>query len=355
MPRISVVVPIYNVEEYLRECLDSIARQTFGDYEVVMVDDGSTDGSAAIAREFAGHDPRFRLLSQANAGLGAARNTGIDDAAGEFLAFVDSDDVLPRDAFERLIGALDRTGSDFATGNVLRLSSAGTRQSRFLSRAFTRTVMQTHVTRQRALISDRTVWNKLWRRSFWDAQGYRFAVGVLNEDIPITIPAHFSARSVDVIADPVYLWRAREGGQLSITQRRAEPRALRDRVAAIEKVIAQLTAEQGPEARHLYEASIFAHDLRYHLGVLDKASEEYRTLFLDLARPLLDAAGPSAVEGLPAIERRQWQMVREGRMPELLALLEQQRESPSLRVRVARAIPERHRRRVRVVIDTLRR
>src|SRR5439155_18364414 len=77
-PPISVVVPIYNVERYLEECLDSIVAQTFGDLEVVMVDDGSTDSSAAIAQRYAARDGRFRLLSQRNGGLGKARNTGID-------------------------------------------------------------------------------------------------------------------------------------------------------------------------------------------------------------------------------------------------------------------------------------
>src|SRR6478736_7892917 len=107
MPRVSVVVPIYNVEHYLRDCLESLATQTFEDLQVVMVDDGSTDGSAAIAQEFAERDPRFTLVSQANGGLSAARNTGIESATGELLAFVDSDDVVAPNAYELLVGTLD--------------------------------------------------------------------------------------------------------------------------------------------------------------------------------------------------------------------------------------------------------
>src|SRR5918999_4707877 len=144
VPRISVVVPIYNVEGFLRECLESVAAQTVGDLEVVMVDDGSTDGSAAIAREFAERDSRFRLLSQPNAGLSAARNTGIEAAEGEFLAFLDGDDVLPPNAYELLLGALEQTGSDFASGNVRRLTSWGTSQALFLADAFERTRLGTH-------------------------------------------------------------------------------------------------------------------------------------------------------------------------------------------------------------------
>src|SRR3954447_12026360 len=135
-PRISVIVPVYNVEAYLAECLESLAGQTFRDLEVVMVDDGSTDGSAAIAERFAERDPRLRLIRQPNGGLSRARNTGIDAAGGELLAFVDSDDLLPRHAYERLPGALDRTDSDFATGNVPRLDRDGTQQLRFVADAF---------------------------------------------------------------------------------------------------------------------------------------------------------------------------------------------------------------------------
>src|SRR6266536_2814375 len=134
MAEISVVVPIYNVELYLPACLQSIARQSLRDLDVVLVDDGSSDRSAAIAEHFCRHDRRFRLLRQANAGLGAARNAGLAAAECEYLAFIDSDDVLPANAYELLLGSLRRSGSDFATGNVRRLSSAGLTQAQFLAR-----------------------------------------------------------------------------------------------------------------------------------------------------------------------------------------------------------------------------
>ena len=116
--RVSVVVPIYNVAPYLETCLQSIAAQTLRDIEVVMVEDGSTDESPSIAEAFSERDPRFRLVRQANAGLGAARNTGIEHATGEFLVFADSDDAVPRDAYELMLSTLAETGSDFVTGQT---------------------------------------------------------------------------------------------------------------------------------------------------------------------------------------------------------------------------------------------
>jgi CDP-glycerol glycerophosphotransferase len=217
MPRVSVVVPVYNVEAYLDECLRSIVSQTVDDLEVVVVDDGSTDDSLEIAERHAERDRRIKIVSQANAGLGQARNSGVEAAEGEFLSFVDSDDRLPTEALELLLEALDKTGSDFATGNIHRFNSRRTWPAAFLKRTFFRRRYRTHVERFRWLLSDRMAQNKLWRRSFWDEHDLRFPEGVLHEDIPVVLPAHFVARSVDVISRPVYLYREREDGAPSIT------------------------------------------------------------------------------------------------------------------------------------------
>ncbi len=355
MARVSVVVPIYNVERYLGACLDSIAGQTFRDLEVVLVDDGSTDSSPAIAESYAARDDRFRLIRQPNGGLGNARNTGTDHATGEYLAFVDSDDVLAPNAYELLAGALDRTGSDFATGNIWRLIEGETKQAYFISHVFTRTRLRTHVSRHRELLLDRTAWNKLWRRSFWDAQGYRFPEGVYNEDIPITLPAHVDAEAVDVIAEPVYYWRSREE-KTSITQQRVQMKALRDRLAAVERVVDHLRERGTPELLRWYEASILAHDLKYHLEVFDVAEDEYRAVFLDHVAALLDGADPRVLDTLPAREQELWRLARRRDAPALIAALEASREAPpSLKVRVLRRIPQQHRMRLRGIAQSIRR
>ena len=100
-PAISVVIPVYNVEKYLRTCLDSVCRQTFSDFEAVCVDDGSTDGSPEILREYERRDTRFRVITQRNGGLSFARNTGMDAARGKYIYFLDSDDWLRPDALEK--------------------------------------------------------------------------------------------------------------------------------------------------------------------------------------------------------------------------------------------------------------
>ncbi len=337
-PLVTVVVPVYNVEEYLTACLESIEHQTHENLEVIMVNDGSTDGSVAIAEEFARRDPRFKLITQENGGLSRARNTGADAATGEYLGFVDSDDVIPHNAYELLVTPLEETGSDFATGNVNRLTTAGLVPARFLARAFDRTRLKTHVTKFRPLLFDRIVPNKLWRRSFWQDGGYRFPEGVLHEDIPVVLPAHFAARSVDVIQEPVYYYRVREGSDLSITQRRLEPRALIGRIDAVEHVQAYLAKEGPRRARRWYEQSVMAEDLRYYLDVLDGASDEYRELFLERVNEFIDRADDERglYRDLRAIDRLKWHLVRRRLMPELLQVIrfqkEHLRETPPVRV-----------------------
>jgi CDP-glycerol glycerophosphotransferase len=332
MPKLSVVVPIYNVEDYLDECLRSLADQTFGDFEAVLVDDGSTDGSAAIAERFVAEDRRFRLVRQPNGGLSRARNTGTGEAVGEYLAFLDSDDVLPLDAYERLVAALERTGSDFAAGNMERLTATGLEQAGFVAAAFGRTRLRTHVRRFAPLLADRTACNKVWRRSFWGARS--FPEGRLHEDIPVVIPAHFQAKSVDVISAPVYRYRVREGGALSITQRRHELRALRDRRAAVTEVQAYLAEHEPARQRRRYDRNVAAHDLRYHLDLLPAGDAEYRAEFMGWARAFLAAAGPRVYAGLPAYDRVRYHLVRAGRLDELVAL----RQEPGLRRRPRRRL-----------------
>jgi CDP-glycerol glycerophosphotransferase len=327
MPRISVVVPVYNVEEYLDECLTSLLRQTARDLEILIVDDGSTDSSVAIAQAYADRDDRIRIIERPNGGLGAARNTGIEAATGDYLAFLDSDDVLPPTAYELLLTSLEKTGSDFATGNVHRLTAAGTSQAPFLARVFARDRPKTHVSRFRELLSDRIVPNKLWRRSFWDRYAFRFPIGMLHEDIPVTIPAQFLARSVDVISQPVYYYRVRENADLSITQRRTEMRALVDRLTAIELARDYLIEHAPRRAHRWYEERVVAEDLRYHLNVLEVADDEYREVFVERVNAFFDRLGRrNVLKPLPAIDRLKYHLVRRRLMPELLEVLRFQRE-----------------------------
>lgn len=100
---VSIIIPIYNVESYLAQCLDSILGQSYKNIEVICIDDGSTDSSGAIAQQYANKDPRVRIITQANAGQSAARNRGLEQASGEYVAFIDSDDYIDREFIKELV------------------------------------------------------------------------------------------------------------------------------------------------------------------------------------------------------------------------------------------------------------
>ncbi|WP_435273461.1 bifunctional glycosyltransferase/CDP-glycerol:glycerophosphate glycerophosphotransferase [Streptomyces parvulus] len=330
-PRLSIVVPFQDVETYLAECLESIARQSFRDFEVILVDDGSTDGSSRIAADFCAADPRFRMIRQEPQGPGHARNTGLRamHPQGEFLAFVDGDDVIPEYAYGLLVRTLEGSESDFVSGNVQMMNSTKKWQSPLHKGPMQKNRRGTHITRFEALIYDRTVWNKMFRRSFWDYHYIAFPEGVMYEDSWVNMYAHFRAAKVDVVTDIVYFWRRREGGAApSITQRHTELSNLRDRVAAVQSVsrfLADRRSRQYEESKRKYDLACLKSDLMLHLKVLPDADEEYRQSFMRWANEFLDETDVTIIDELPADARVKWLLVRERRLAELLEVIEFER------------------------------
>jgi CDP-glycerol glycerophosphotransferase len=317
MPELSVVVPIHNVEDYLAECLESIAGQTFADLEVIMVDDGSTDGSAVIAKAVADRDPRFRFVQQDNRGLGPARNTGVEHATGTFLAFADSDDIVPPDAYRLLVESLRASGSDLVSGNVRRFDGAGPRQS-YLHRDLGKGETRTHVTRRPSLMRDCTAWNKVFRRAFWDEHGFSFPA-TLYEDAPVTIRAHVLAESVDVVPETVYLWRIRPG---SISEHRSQAANVVARMESARTVRDALPPELVREYDRHFLLDI---SLQILLGALRNASPDDLPRLVGIAADFLAGIDPGLLSAMPAICRLRSHLIAGGMTDELGELLEFER------------------------------
>ena len=257
-PLLSVVVPYYGVENYIAPCLESIRVQRLRDIEVILVDDGSPDSSVEVAREYAERDDRFRIITQENAGLGPARNTGTRNATGRYLTFIDSDDLVSRSSFELMVSSLERSNSSFALSNARRFSrTSGVRQSWTHGGICKHTVAGTDIFERPGLVGDRMVWNKVYRRTFWDDFGYEFPP-IRYEDYPVTLGAHLDAVTVDIISAPGYYWRERESGD-SITQQVFRYDNLLDRVISAEMVLDLADRKGTPKIRenlHWYLAGI---------------------------------------------------------------------------------------------------
>ena len=116
-PKISVIVPVYNTEKYLKRCIDSILAQSYSDFELLLIDDGSTDASPAICDEYATNDSRVRVFHKPNGGVSSARNLGLDNARGEWIAFVDSDDWIESEMLYLFISKAEKTDSDIVFCN----------------------------------------------------------------------------------------------------------------------------------------------------------------------------------------------------------------------------------------------
>lgn len=319
-PLVSIVVPVFDVERYLTRCVDSILAQPLPSFEVLLVDDGSTDRSAAIAAGYAARHDHVRLLRQPNAGLGSARNAGVRVARGEFLTFVDSDDILPPEAYTRMVATLQRTGSDFAVGMLKRDDG----RSRFATRRMRRNhrVERLGVTLEEMpeILADVFAVNKLFRRSFWDAAGLRFPEGVRYEDQPTLTAAYLQAAAFDVVTETVYLWRIRDD-RSSITQQRHDIRDLCDRVVTKRAADALLVGAPA-HVHRTWKTDVLPVDMWEYFRSVPGCSEEYWSTLVAAVREFWPPTGLAFERTLVPVQQRLmgW-LVAHDRRSELEALL----------------------------------
>ncbi|WP_149562623.1 bifunctional glycosyltransferase/CDP-glycerol:glycerophosphate glycerophosphotransferase [Streptomyces cacaoi] len=220
MPRFSVVVPVYEVQGYLRACLDSVLGQSFTDLEVVAVDDRSPDHSGRILDEYARRDPRVKVLHlPRNVGLGRARNAGVEQARGDYLLFLDSDDTYLPGA----LAAVDRRLTACGDPELLVFDhqrsywTGRTEPSSFAAQlAATGTATSTVAERPELLTLFHVAWNKAYRRDFYQREGLRFAPG-LYEDAPVSHAAMVTARSIGCLSRICVDYRQRHRGAITST------------------------------------------------------------------------------------------------------------------------------------------
>ena len=315
-PRLSVIVPAFNVEDYLAESVESILAQTYRDVEIVVVDDGSTDGTAAVAQDYANRLPNLRVVSTPNRGLGAARNLGIRHARGELLAFVDSDDTVLPEAYESMVRVLDESGSDFVVGGFTRNFGEGPpsmppRQRNLHSERR----LGIRVDDFPQILGDVFAWNKVFRREFWDRAGLAFPEGIRYEDQPALTRAYLLAKSFDVLKRPVYFWRIRDEGT-SITQGRRELDDLRDRFQTKRDSLALVKEHGSPQVLHMFYLDGLTMDMPVYFWHIPGCDDEYWRMLHTQMRDLWDGAPSFAGATIPVAHRLIAWLVVNDRRPE---------------------------------------
>lgn len=216
---ISVIVPVFNVFPFLREALDSVVRQTYRNLEIIIVDDGSTDGSGEICDEYLS-DPRVQVIHQENRGLSAARNVGLDVMTGAFVAFLDSDDVFRPEMIQTMVDGLMDSGAEIAVCGFTSHSFA----FRFRKREV---ISGTEALRGLFLgRMNYSVWNKVYRHDIWE--DIRFSEGRVFEDVPVMLELFRKCNRVLLLPEILMVYRIRPGS----ISRSASPEIIRDYVVS---------------------------------------------------------------------------------------------------------------------------
>ena len=217
---LSVIIPVYNVERYLAECLDSVCAQTLKDIEIICIDDGSTDGSAAILDDYARCDPRLRVIKQANAGLSAARNRGLDIATGRYVYFIDSDDGLAdENALATLYETAEREQTDIIYFDAKCMIEDNIRgRTSYNERTYLRTHSYSGVKTGVALANEFVANGEylasaclvFLRRQFLNDHAIRFVEGILHEDNAFALECALAAKRAMCLPAPYYARRVRK-------------------------------------------------------------------------------------------------------------------------------------------------
>lgn len=205
-PKFSVIVPVYNVELYLSECIESILTQTYKDFEVILIDDGSTDTSGKICDQYSLQDPRIEVIHQRNGGLSAARNSGIEKATGEYILFVDSDDLIKSDTLE-LLYQKATTSPDIIVFRMEYFYTDGTKHNSSEIPNFedVQKYLQ-HVACNKAF-EQCVACNKAYKRAMFQNETYRFIKGILHEDGPFFHATISNTQSIGTINESLYRYR----------------------------------------------------------------------------------------------------------------------------------------------------
>lgn len=216
--KVSVIIPVYNVENYLKPCLDSIIKQTLKDIEIICVNDGSSDSSLEILKEYAEKDKRLKIIDQKNAGAGAARNVGLDNAVGEYVSFIDADDWVKHKLYKRLYSVAKAEDLDIIMFKMINYDHV---QDKFyetgyynlseLDKWFDGSIFNEKITKNKIFKMSVQPGGKLYRRDLIESINARYPEGMIFEDTPFYMEVYLNAKRCKILNEYMHFRRRREG------------------------------------------------------------------------------------------------------------------------------------------------
>jgi CDP-glycerol glycerophosphotransferase len=289
-PLVSVIMPVYNTEEYLRECLDSLCNQTLEDIEIICIDDASTDGSLDILNHYAEKDARIKVLRNlTNNGQSISRNKGLKIAIGEYVTFLDSDDYIERDAYEILYKFAHDYNHDLVVYDAIRFNDDGIKWKSVLhSKAgYDKSYPQTNVFQHEKLIYDTSI-SKFLRNDFIQENNFKFLENVLYEDLLFSMEVLCASECLGICPEVKYNWRVRYGYKKSVTQSVDDIKNLKDRLTIIHKILELLNSnEKNKKLLNIFYLKLAEIDILQFINELDSCSDEYMDIMYKEVKPFV--------------------------------------------------------------------
>ena len=323
-PKISVIIPVYNVEDYLEDTLNSLLNQTIiDDIEILMIDDGSSDDSRYIIERYALDYDNFHAFHKENGGQGVARNYGLRYANGEYIHFLDSDDIIAPDGYEKLYNVVSQGDYDFIVGNVLRFNRYNCREDKLFINSFNglkENTKLTSINNHPPLVWDTITCNKLYKRDFLKENNIKFIdKKIFFEDLLFSIEGYCKSKSFVFSNEYFYYWRYRANSSSVTQQNDKNLKNFKDRLKVIRLIIDLIKQYELNDStlNALYEKWL-THDFILYIKKIDTYPSDSLNELLDEVLDILSVIPIEIKENLNSYCRIVYEMIENKDIDSLL-------------------------------------
>ena len=327
-PLVSVIVPVYNTDEYLCECLDSLVNQTLKDIEIICIDDSSSDNSLEILKDYSRKDDRIILLeNNSNQGQSISRNKGLDIARGEYVTFLDSDDRIEENAYERLYKFAKDYNHDLVVFNAKRFNDEEVIWNCILhSKAgYDKTYSKTNIFEHKTLIYDTSI-SKFIKKDFLDKYNFRFMENILYEDLLFSMEVLCASECLGILHDVTYFWRVRTTEKHSVTQLVFKLKNLKDRIVITKNILTLFnSSSENLTLMDVFYNKLVEIDILQYINEFDRCDEEYVEIMLNTVKPFAEKIPESAFDNLNEIDNVKYDLFFKNEVESLKRLVHSER------------------------------